>query len=179
MNDFLNIQFYFSLDKHHQLLPSEYQNNSADLAKVFYHLSKDSAYSLSLTSLEDFCRNSFLAENHNTFYLIVFAKYQTKVSGFITCKIVEDDADIEFICVDSDIRSIGIGKRLLVFLEKFLVENKMLNVERLLLEVGTENKEAIALYNKFKFNKIGVRKKYYKNSEDAYVMEKLIHKPLK
>lgn len=40
------------------------------------------------------------------------------------------------------------------------------------LEVNEENKSAINLYKKYGFQTIGIRKKYYNNKFDAYIMTK-------
>ena len=40
------------------------------------------------------------------------------------------------------------------------------------LEVDTENAPAIHLYEKFGFKNLGIRKKYYNGSRDAYIMTK-------
>ena len=40
------------------------------------------------------------------------------------------------------------------------------------LEVNVENTQAIKLYEKFGFKNLGIRKKYYNNTTDAYIMTK-------
>ena len=57
----------------------------------------------------------------------------------------------------------------------FLLENlisfaKKLNIKVITLEVNECNLSAIKLYNKFNFNKVGVRKKYYDGKNDAIIM---------
>ena len=62
------------------------------------------------------------------------------------------------------------GKHLSSILMKYLitycVEN---NIKKIHLEVSSKNKIAINLYTKFGFTQVGLRKKYYKNS-DAILM---------
>ena len=57
----------------------------------------------------------------------------------------------------------------------FLLENLIsfankLNIKVITLEVNECNLSAIKLYNKFNFNKVGVRKKYYDGKNDAIIM---------
>ncbi|MCI8616698.1 MAG: hypothetical protein HFJ60_00260 [Clostridia bacterium] len=47
---------------------------------------------------------------------------------------------------------------------------KKLNIKVITLEVNECNLSAIKLYNKFNFNKVGVRKKYYDGKNDAIIM---------
>ena len=59
--------------------------------------------------------------------------------------------------------------------DSFLLENlisfaKKLNIKVITLEVNECNLSAIKLYNKFNFNKVGVRKKYYDGKNDAIIM---------
>ena len=47
-----------------------------------------------------------------------------------------------------------------------------LNLKTFTLEVNVTNEPAIRLYKKFGFKNLGIRKKYYNNSQDAYIMTK-------
>lgn len=57
----------------------------------------------------------------------------------------------------------------------FLLENlisfaKEFNIKVITLEVNECNISAIKLYDKFNFEKVGVRKKYYDGKNDAIIM---------
>ena len=45
-------------------------------------------------------------------------------------------------------------------------------IEALFYEFKTSNVKEIALYQKFGFKNVAVRKRYYSNGEDAYLMIK-------
>ena len=47
-----------------------------------------------------------------------------------------------------------------------------MNLKTFTLEVNVENTPAIKLYEKFGFKNLGIRKKYYNNTTDAYIMTK-------
>ena len=47
---------------------------------------------------------------------------------------------------------------------------KFLNYLNITLEVNEKNKPAISLYQKFDFQQVGLRKKYYHNTDNAVIM---------
>ena len=65
-------------------------------------------------------------------------------------------------------RHLGIGTKLL---EAIIKEAKKQNLKTITLEVNEKNTYAIDLYEKkFNFKRIGLRKKYYNNTDDAILM---------
>lgn len=84
--------------------------------------------------------------------------------GFHT---VLDEAHITNIAVKSTSRGKGIGRFLFATL---LAKAKEAGAKLVTLEVKTTNKAAISLYESFGFKVAGVRKRYYNNLYDAYVM---------
>ena len=89
---------------------------------------------------------------------------KNKIIGYLYYSDIYDRAEINQIEVNSINRNCGIGTKLM----KKLTET----VEKsITLEVRIDNLSAIHLYEKFKFNKIGIRKGYY-NGVDAILMER-------
>ena len=84
--------------------------------------------------------------------------------GFHT---VLDEAHITNIAVKSTSRGKGIGRFLFATL---LAKAKEAGAKLVTLEVKTTNTAAISLYESFGFRVAGVRKRYYNNLYDAYVM---------
>ena len=84
--------------------------------------------------------------------------------GFHT---VLDEAHITNIAVKSTSRGKGIGRFLFATL---LAKAKEAGAKLVTLEVKTTNTAAISLYESFGFKVAGVRKRYYNNLFDAYVM---------
>jgi ribosomal-protein-alanine N-acetyltransferase len=70
-------------------------------------------------------------------------------------------------------RNRGIGSELMKDLISH-TEHNFLQCKRLKLEVREDNKEAIALYSKFAFQKIAELVNYYGKGKNALVMELLI-----
>ena len=95
-----------------------------------------------------------------------------EILGFYISSHVLDEVEIFTIAVDKKYRNFGIGSKLLDHLMLWSKDNK---VRQIWLEVSTKNKAAIALYQKFGFKIMGLRKNYYqKLGEDAYNMLKEI-----
>lgn len=84
--------------------------------------------------------------------------------GFHT---VLDEAHITNIAVKSTSRGKGIGRFLFATL---LAKAKEAGAKLVTLEVKSTNNAAISLYESFGFKVAGVRKRYYNNLYDAYVM---------
>ena len=79
-----------------------------------------------------------------------------------------DEAHIVAIAVRADYRRRGIGELLLADSIDVALDNHQENVT---LEVRQSNVTAQALYEKYRFLKVGVRKRYYSdNHEDAIIM---------
>jgi len=110
-------------------------------------------------------KNDF--ENENSKYIV--AKIDNEIVGFAGIKIIIDEADIMNIAVRIDKRKLGIGS---VLLENLIELASNLKCASITLEVNENNLPAIRLYEKFNFQKIGLRKKYYNNTDNAIIMRK-------
>ena len=64
-------------------------------------------------------------------------------------------------------RNLGIATQILT---KLINIAKSLKYTSVTLEVNENNTNAIKLYEKFNFTKLGIRKKYYKNTDNAIIM---------
>ena len=93
------------------------------------------------------------------------------VVGYVGAIYDNWDGEILNIAVDENFRGKGIGEKLMQSVIDFLTHNKK---EKLFLEVRRSNLIAQSLYSKLGFTPIGIRKKYYENTEDAIVMEKVL-----
>lgn len=100
-------------------------------------------------------------------------KFSTKgdVIGFLLFRCVFLECEIIHVVVDKNFRKRGLGNDIF---EVFFEELRKINIKKIFLEVGIENKNALNLYRKLEFQVCGTRKKYYRNSEDAIVMEKIL-----
>lgn len=100
--------------------------------------------------------------------LVVVAEDKSGVIGFAVAWVVVDEAHIINIGVDPERRRQGIGRKLIL---ELLLQAKDRGATCATLEVRCSNEAAIALYESFGFQRIGLRKRYYPdNKEDAVVM---------
>lgn len=102
-------------------------------------------------------------------YVIVAKADENTIVGFAGLKVILDEADIMNIVVKKDFRHNGIGS---VLLENLINYSKDLNLKTITLEVNENNLSAIRLYDKFSFDKLGIRKNYYDGKSDAIIMSK-------
>ena len=91
-----------------------------------------------------------------------------KIIAFITYSLTQDYSDLLDILVHPEFRGQGIAQELM---RKYLAEIKG-KTQKSLLEVRQSNEKAISLYNKFGYNTISTRKKYYEDGENALIMQK-------
>ena len=109
-------------------------------------------------------------ENKNSMYIV--AKFNNQIVGFAGIWFSVDDIHITNIVVKKNCRNQKIGSLMLNNLIE-LCENR--TQKSITLEVNSNNIPAQKLYQKFGFKKVGIRKKYYNNTEDAIIMTKTLN----
>lgn len=107
------------------------------------------------------------SELNNSSSKYIVAYMSEKIVGFAGVLFSVDTADITNIVVRKSYRHMGIGSKLLEELINLTKEN---NKACLTLEVNINNVYAQQLYNKYNFKNLGIRKKYYNGTDDAYIM---------
>lgn len=108
--------------------------------------------------------NSLLNNEYQKVYIY---KKEEKIIGFIIIEKTFEILSVLHIYISPEFRRRGLASELIKFISK---EN---DIEKVILEVRTDNNAAIALYREHGFQIIHTRKKYYDNA-DAYVMEKSV-----
>ena len=111
-------------------------------------------------------KEEILSENS---YFIVAKNTENEIVGFAGTKIIVDEADVMNIVVRKSCRKEGIGSKMLENLINYSISK---NLKFVNLEVNENNLSAIRLYDKFAFDHIGIRKKYYNGVSDAIIMRK-------
>lgn len=98
----------------------------------------------------------------------VVARVGRHVVGYAGVMLAAGDAHVTTIAVDPDWQGRGIGTRLLLALAREALHREATS---LTLEVRMANRAAQALYRRFGFMPVGVRRNYYQETnEDAMVM---------
>ncbi len=108
-------------------------------------------------------------ENENSIYIV--AKLDNEIIGFAGIWISIDEAHVTNIVTKKKYRNKGIGTLLL---ENLINISSSLNLTNITLEVKESNIYAIKLYEKCNFKNLGIRKKYYNNTENAIIMTKTL-----
>lgn len=111
-----------------------------------------------------------IACNHNAYYVVAKAKLPEgeRTVGYAGMWLVADEAHITTIAVAPAYRGRKIGERLLLNLLETAVRRGML---RATLEVRESNRVAQRLYLKYRFDAVGLRRRYYSDTgENAIVM---------
>lgn len=122
------------------------------------------------TDFDDFWNyNVFKSELENGNSKYIIAKNGNEIVGYAGIWIAIDVAHITNIVVKKALRKTGIGA---ILLEGLINLCEDLHLKELTLEVNTANLPAINLYKKFDFEQVGLRKKYYNNTDDALIMTK-------
>lgn len=111
---------------------------------------------------------SFREAAAKTETIYVVAEEDGEILGYAGAWCAFGEADITNVCVRKVSRKQGIGTRMLQFL---IEEGVNVEIKTFFLEVRESNSTAISLYEKFGFQKIGVRKNFYeKPVENGIVM---------
>jgi ribosomal-protein-alanine N-acetyltransferase len=123
---------------------------------------------------DDFWTPSILKselESENSKYIV--AKENDEIVGFAGIWISPIDVEITNIVTKKDERKKGIGSLLL---EKLIEMAKQTEKDNISLEVNENNIAAGCLYEKYGFEVVGIRKKYYHGRDNAIIMTKYFYK---
>ncbi len=104
-------------------------------------------------------------KNSNSEYFV--AKHNTEIVGFAGIWKSLDTFHLTNIVTKISKRNLGIASALL---EKIINVSKSESATSLTLEVNENNFNAIKLYEKYNFKKIGIRKNYYGQNKNAIIM---------
>ncbi len=108
---------------------------------------------------------SDIVENTNTVYLVV--EFRGEIIGYGGMWVVLDEAHITNVCVKPGYRGKGYAKKLMKAMRD---ASRICGAVSMTLEVRVSNHSALRLYKRCGFTIQGLRKNYYRNREDAYVM---------
>ncbi|WP_196161741.1 GNAT family N-acetyltransferase [Reinekea sp. G2M2-21] len=106
--------------------------------------------------------------NNNGLYSI---ELDGRSVGYIAFRKILEEAELDQIVIDEQYRNQKLGYRSLLLWHQQLVSN---NVKKVFLEVRLGNDPAIRLYQALSYQRIGVRKNYYRVKDqfyDALLME--------
>jgi len=90
------------------------------------------------------------------------------VAGYAAMWLMVDEAHLTSIAVRKTYRRMGVGELLLICMIDLAIK---LKARVMTLETRVSNREAQALYRKYGFSRVGIRRRYYSDDgEDAVIM---------
>ncbi|MFO3362828.1 ribosomal protein S18-alanine N-acetyltransferase [Legionella pneumophila serogroup 1] len=98
------------------------------------------------------------------------------LAGYIISRISNNSCHILNLCIAKPLQSKGLGRKLLQTVLYSL--SKYNQTESVILEVRPSNSAALHLYETMGFEKVEIKKDYYKDKnsvEDAILLKKLLH----
>lgn len=104
--------------------------------------------------------------------LFLLAEYEGEVVGYVLGCSEDDSGHVISIAVSHRFRKRGIGRALMMELEKKMAEK---GIRKVRLEVSASNEVARKMYNSLGYREIGILRRYYPDGNDAIVMEKSLY----
>lgn len=118
---------------------------------------------------EPWSEKMFKEELGGKFSHYYVAEVDGRAVGYMGMWSLSGEGHITNIAISTSHRKKGYAKALLSNFINIAKEEKL---EFMTLEVRASNVPAITLYKSFGFEQVGIRKKYYENKEDAYLLTK-------
>ncbi|MEU8192532.1 ribosomal protein S18-alanine N-acetyltransferase [Microbispora amethystogenes] len=100
-------------------------------------------------------------------YLV--AEVGERIVGYAGLAAAADQADVQTIAVLAEHRRAGVGAALM---DALLAEAVRRGATSVFLEVRADNPPAQAMYERFGFRRLGLRRRYYEDGTDAITMTK-------
>jgi len=110
-----------------------------------------------------------LEENPFAHYFVLEDEESSAFLGMISLWIDTPNAQILNLYVLPSYQEHGLGRRLMDFSLDYV---KSYEVEEMTLEVRPSNAKALSLYEQYGFKQVAIRRNYYENGEDAFLMYK-------
>ena len=121
---------------------------------------------IDLKNINNLCGKKI--DNNNPFIKCYSYSYDNKIIGYLLFQHIYDRIEIDDFFVLENHRNNGIGSKLM---EKLISYSKDNSIKNITLEVRKDNYNAIRIYEKYGFESVALREKYY-NGVDALLMKK-------
>jgi len=105
--------------------------------------------------------------SENSHAHVTVMDYNGIIIGYACFWIIDDEAMLNKLTISKPLQGKKLGQLLL---QDTINRIRSANCQRITLEVRVSNLTAQAVYQKASFERIGIRKKYYDDGEDAQVM---------
>ena len=110
----------------------------------------------------------FLLGLEKSAFRVLGIRREGRLAAYMAFSLIEDEMEILNIAVHPDFRRQGLGKMLMNASFQICREH---DIKKSFLDVKESNAPALALYRKYGYNTVGIRKKYYPDTrEDALLL---------
>jgi len=133
----------------------------------WWHIDEVHALEQHLFPIDTWSKEQFWSELAQPTRSYVVALEENEVLGYFGLFALAPEADVQTIAVSPKAQGKGLGSLLLNELISQALDR---GCEQLMLEVRSDNDSALALYARFGFVELTVRRNYYAPSVDAIVM---------
>lgn len=132
----------------------------------------DAVNAIEMQAFQDpWTKQDFINELESNPYSCIYVKeINGEVVAYVDLWIAYENAEVANIAVKKEFLHQGIASELMQYCLQKIQQSKC---ENFTLEVRVSNMNAIKLYEKFGFQTVSKRKKYYADGEDAYLMVQL------
>lgn len=132
----------------------------------------DAVNAIEMQAFQDpWSKQDFINQLESNPYSCIYVKeINGEVVAYVDLWIAYENAEIANIAVKKEFLHQGIASELMQYCLQKIQQSKC---ENFTLEVRVSNMNAIKLYEKFGFQTVSKRKKYYADGEDAYLMVQL------
>lgn len=120
-----------------------------------------------VNNLLSFFNKNINLENNPFYKCLVYE--EDNILGVIVFEEIYERVELDYIIVDKNYRKCGIAGKLIEYLINYAKRKHILNIT---LEVNENNIAAINLYNKYGFEIVSKRDKYYKESDAILMIRK-------
>lgn len=114
-------------------------------------------------------KEAYIRELSNDIAFNYVLEHNDVIIGYYGFWIMFDNVDITKVSIRKELQGKGLSN---ILMEDFFSRIDNLDIKTITLEVRVSNEKAIGLYKKYGFEEISIRKKYYNNLEDAYILQK-------
>lgn len=113
---------------------------------------------------------SHFFENFRGCFLVSLV--EGELVGFLLA-VPKDETSLRvlMLVVEERYQRMGLGRDMIEAAEGYASSRKMGSI---VLEVGTENHEAVGFYNRMGFKIVGILSEYYEDRTDAFIMRKIL-----
>ena len=119
--------------------------------------------------IDKWTKEAYLRDLENDIAYNYVLEHDGVIIGYYGFWVMFDNIDITKVSIRKEFQGMGLSK---ILLQDMFNRINNVDIKTITLEVRVSNTKAINLYKGFGFKEISVRKNYYNDLEDAYILQK-------